>query len=270
MSNRRTRSNRIVYFSELTSRADFHKHLLPSSPKWDLVKLCAAIGLAGGPLAATVGLLFVATNLGLRSVGRSGHSVLETVGSVLLISIIPMLMLGAHCLDKLDERIANNLRPPSNGSATAAPCTVSSRRVLESRQVMAMRSEEFPSNRIARGQRPIQCVTENGFSIIRLSEIRRRVSDTEHECRFLVRNPRGSEREVSVEFNDRVVALVQARRRNDLSLTSTFWLICAERCLASYLWENDNFPDGGRLNIVELSVDELLLATYWSDQQGGH
>jgi hypothetical protein len=120
VNNRRTRGNWIVHFSERTSRADFHKlHLLPSSPKWDLVKLCAAIGLAGGPLAATVGLLFLAINLGLKSVGRSGHSVLETVGSVLLISIIPLLMLGAHCLDKLDERIANNLRPPANGSATA-------------------------------------------------------------------------------------------------------------------------------------------------------
>jgi hypothetical protein len=151
-----------------------------------------------------------------------------------------------------------------------APSTVSSRRVLESREVMAMRSEEFPSNRIARGQRPIQYVTDNGFSILRLSEIRPRVTDTAHECRFLVRNPRGSEREVLVEFDDGAVALVQSRRRNDLSLTSAFWLICAERCLATYLWENDNYPDGGRLNIGELSVDELLLATYWSDQQGDY
>jgi hypothetical protein len=135
---------------------------------------------------------------------------------------------------------------------------------------MALRSEELSSSSVAGRQRPIQYVTENGFSIIRLSEIRPRITDTARECRFLVRNPRGSECEVSVGFDDGVLALVQSRRRDDLSLTSTFWLICAERCLATYLWENDNYPDGGRLNIGELSVDELLLATYWSDPQGEH
>jgi hypothetical protein len=120
VNNRRTRSNWIVDVSERTSGAVFHRlHFVRSGPKWDLVKLCAAVGLAGGPIAATVGLLLLALNLGLKSVGRS-VSVLETVGSVLLISIIPLLMLGAHCLDKLDERIANNLRPPSNGNATAS------------------------------------------------------------------------------------------------------------------------------------------------------
>jgi hypothetical protein len=136
---------------------------------------------------------------------------------------------------------------------------------------MVMRNEEvFSGSATGKPQRAIKYVTENGFSILRLSEIRPGVTDTARECRFLVRNPRGSEREVSVEFDDGVVALVQSRRRDDLSLTSAFWLICAERCLATYLWENDNYPDGGRLHIGELSVDELLLATYWSDRQGDY
>jgi len=76
------------------------------------------VGLAGGPIAATVGLLLLIINEALQVFGRANHPGLQTLGSVLLISIIPLVMLGAHCLDKLDERIANNLRPSPNGSAT--------------------------------------------------------------------------------------------------------------------------------------------------------
>jgi len=120
---------------------------------------------------------------------------------------------------------------------------------------------------------PIQYVTENGFSIIRLSEVDGLENDSARNCRFLVRNERGSEREVTVHFEESLVAQIQSQRRKNqrrtrLLETSVLWLICAEQCLATYLWENDNYPDGGRLDIGELSVDALLLATHWSDQQG--
>jgi hypothetical protein len=46
------------------------------------------------------------------------------------------------------------------------------------------------------------------------------------------------------------------------------WLICAEQCLATYLRERGHYPEGGQLNVRELSVDALLLATHWSDRQG--
>ena len=109
---------------------------------------------------------------------------------------------------------------------------------------------------------PIQYVTENGFSIIRLSEVDGSVIDTARECHFLVRNARGLKREVTVHFEEGLIAQIQGRRRSRLLDTSVLWLICAEQCLATYLWEKDNFPDGERLNILELMVDWLLLATH--------
>lgn len=143
---------------------------------------------------------------------------------------------------------------------------------------MAITNEEVLSETVAGRQRPIECVTENGFSIIRRSEVETcglsgaatapgcsADTDTAHECRFLVRNPRGWEREVTVEFDDGVIAHVETLRRSHLSLTSGFWLNCAERCLATYLWENDGYPPGGQLTVNELCGDELLLATHWRD-----
>ncbi len=95
-------------------------------------------------------------------------------------------------------------------------------------------------------------------------------NDTARKCRFLVRNEREWEREVTVHFDETLIAQIQNQRRNRLLDTSVLWLICAEQCLGKYLWQKDNFPDGGRLNIGELAVDELLLATHWSDQQGDY
>ena len=133
---------------------------------------------------------------------------------------------------------------------------------------MAVTRQKISSERSPQVSSPIQYVTENGFSIIRLSEVDGLENDTARECRFLVRNERGWEREVTVHFEESLIAQIQSRRRSRLSETSILWLICAEQCLATYLWENDKYPDGGELNISELSVDALLLATHWSDQQG--
>ncbi len=138
---------------------------------------------------------------------------------------------------------------------------------------MAVTRQRISSERSPQVSSPIQYVTENGFSIIRLSEVDGLENDSARNCRFLVRNERGSEREVTVHFEESLVAQIQSQRRKNqrrtrLLETSVLWLICAEQCLATYLWENDNYPDGGRLNIDEVSLDELLLTTYWSDQQG--
>ncbi len=113
---------------------------------------------------------------------------------------------------------------------------------------------------------PIQYVTENGYSIIRLSEVDASVIDTAREGHFLVRNERGWAREVTVRFEERLIAQIQRQRRTHLSDTSVLWLVCAERCLATYLWENDDYPRDGQLTIRELFVDELVLATHWNDQ----
>jgi hypothetical protein len=92
------------------------------------------------------------------------------------------------------------------------------------------------------------------------------VTATSRECRFLVRNERGREREVSVAFEESLIAQIQNHRRSRLLDGSVLWLVCAEQRLATYLWENDDYPDG-QLLIHELTADELLLASHWSDQR---
>jgi hypothetical protein len=63
----------------------------------------ATLGLAGGFVSAVVGALILALGAALRLFGFATHPHLETVGSVLLVSIIPLMIFGGHCLDKLDE-----------------------------------------------------------------------------------------------------------------------------------------------------------------------
>jgi len=134
---------------------------------------------------------------------------------------------------------------------------------------MAVTRQKISSERSLQESSPIQYVTENGFSIIRQSEVDGLKNDTAREYCFLVRNERLWEREVTVHFAESLISQVQSRRRTRLSETSVLWLICAEQCLAAYLRESGYDPEGGRLKVHELSVDALLLATYWSDQQGG-
>jgi hypothetical protein len=132
---------------------------------------------------------------------------------------------------------------------------------------MAVNRRQVIPDSLAKETSPIKYVTENGFSIIRLGDIDKSVTDTSRECRFLVRNEGGWEREVMVTFEESLIAQIQGRRRSRLLDSSVFWLVCAEQRLATYLWENDDYPEGRQLIISELPVDELLLAAHWSDQR---
>jgi hypothetical protein len=132
---------------------------------------------------------------------------------------------------------------------------------------MAVNRRQVIPDSLAKEVSPIQHVTENGFSIIRLGDVDKSVIATSRECRFLVRNERGWKREVTVAFEDNLIAQIQSRRRSLLLDSSVLWLVCAEQCLARYLWENDDCPESGELIVRELPVDELVLATHWSDQR---
>jgi len=132
---------------------------------------------------------------------------------------------------------------------------------------MAVNRRQVIPDSLAKEVSPIQYVTENGFSIIRLCDVDKSVVATSRECRFLVRNERGWEREVTVAFEESLIAQIQNRRRSRLLDSSVLWLVCAEQFLATYLWENDDYPEGGQLIISELPADQLLLATHWSDQR---
>ena len=106
----------------------------------------------------------------------------------------------------------------------------------------------------------IKWVTENGYSITRSHA----VDENAGEYHFVVCNPNRWEREVIVEFDPALVELVQRRRRSPLSLGSSYWVNCAERSLAKYLWERDQCPPNGWLVLDELCLEELEAARRWN------
>lgn len=114
---------------------------------------------------------------------------------------------------------------------------------------------------------PIKLLTENGYTILRCSEINPSAVDDAKLCRFDVEDPSHTRRDIRVGFDDELIAEIQHRRRNlPLSMHSKYWLVCAESQLATYLFEHNQFPAGGSLRISELPGDELLMAQHWRDE----
>lgn len=71
---------------------------------WNKNTCGAAVGLFGGVLVAVAGSLFTAVSW---VIGPTWHGVaLQRIGTVLLFSMIPLLLLGAHCLDVSDNKKA--------------------------------------------------------------------------------------------------------------------------------------------------------------------
>ena len=114
-------------------------------------------------------------------------------------------------------------------------------------------------------QRPIEYLTENGFSIVRLCDIDKSISSKGTEHSFMVRHPQGYELEITVDISDSAVAEIISRSRGRLSLDSSYWIYCAERHLADYLWENDDYPPEARLKVEVLTLDDLNLARRWGN-----
>ena len=136
----------------------------------------------------------------------------------------------------------------------------------DDRDEMALSRRQCVPTPVAKEVPPIQYLTENGFSIVRLCDIDDSVTDTPELCRFIVRSESGWKREVSVKFAANLVAEIQGCRRKPLLSNSLLWLVCAEQCLATYLWERNDYPVGGHLTVSELPVDQLLLAIHWTDK----
>ena len=134
-------------------------------------------------------------------------------------------------------------------------------------KTMSMPRKQVRPDALPLTSSPIRYLTENGFSIFRLSEINPSVIDRPGDCRFLVQREDEAKREVKVGFDQGVVDYLRIRRRIPLSETSIFWVACAESCLATYVWEKNEYPPDGRLAISELSPDELMLALHWRDSE---
>lgn len=110
--------------------------------------------------------------------------------------------------------------------------------------------------------RPIEYFTENGFTIVRLTEPNGK-SGFAGEYDFLVSDPHGYELEITVEVDRSALTEVALRSRSRISSKSSYWVCCAERHLATYLWENDDYPPDEKLKVTQLSLDDLNLAVRW-------
>ena len=111
--------------------------------------------------------------------------------------------------------------------------------------------------------RPTELLTENGFSISRLWEINRVPPPSNGNYAFNVRDPQSLERVVAVEIADEVVMQIELQTSLRILLSSSFWICCAERHLATYVWENDDYPPGDRLRVEQLSAEECMSAIRW-------
>ena len=114
---------------------------------------------------------------------------------------------------------------------------------------------------------PIQYLTENGFSIVRVSDMDPAAINSPSECRFLVQGEHDVNRKITVSFSEQLITEIRIRRRGKLSDQSQFWLVCAESCLANYLWVKNDYPPNDQLTINELPPDELMLAIHWNDKE---
>ncbi len=113
----------------------------------------------------------------------------------------------------------------------------------------------------------IQYLTENGFRIIRLSDIDSSYSIDGPEHCFLVRDPHDYELEITVDITPEAVAEIVNRSRGRISLASSYWISCAERHLAEYLWQQDDYPPDGKLIVDQLTLDDINLVWRWNRDQ---
>ena len=116
--------------------------------------------------------------------------------------------------------------------------------------------------------RPIELVTENGFSILRLWEIDRVPPPLAGNFHFMVRNPPSRareiiQREITVEIADRLFVEIAIRTSGRILAGNSFWICCAERHLATYLWESNDCPSGDKLRVTQLDPDDIIIAIRW-------
>ena len=133
---------------------------------------------------------------------------------------------------------------------------------------MAVSKRHVSPDCLANESSPIQYVTENAFSIIRLCDIDESITASGTKHSFVVRDPHGYELEITVDISDSAAAEIISRSSGRLSLNSSYWICCAERHLADYLWENDDYPPEAGLK-VEVTLNDLNLARRWetTDQE---
>jgi len=114
--------------------------------------------------------------------------------------------------------------------------------------------------------RPIEFLTENGFSIVRRWEADGDPAPVDGQFSFLVRNPQALESEITVKVAGECLQTMPLHARERVSLSSSFWISCAENHLAEYLWEHNAFPTDNKLMVDCMSPAEIISAMEWKSE----
>lgn len=128
--------------------------------------------------------------------------------------------------------------------------------------------KEFPIiDSVAEQSRLIEFQTDNGFSLLRLSDLNHSIGTAGFVHQFLVRDPDGFELEITVEITTTLANVLARRSRGHLSKDSLYWICCAERHLAEYLRRNEDYPPSANLSVDEPLLADLNLARRWGAEK---
>jgi hypothetical protein len=139
---------------------------------------------------------------------------------------------------------------------------------------MARRSKELEADSLSVAaaveadsvmNRPVELQTENGFHILRCWEFKKALPPVNGTYQFLVHNENQPmrPREIVVQVSAASVAQIERVTRGRIALPNSFWIYCAERHLATYLWETNNYPPGNQLATDPLTPEDFALARRW-------
>lgn len=131
---------------------------------------------------------------------------------------------------------------------------------------MSAQTKQNNPDDLAADSRPIEFLTENGYSIVRSWEINRVPAPTNGTYSFMVKREQGLEREISVTIAAELFPDLFRKTQGRISNSCSFWICCAERHLANYLWEKDDYPAGDQLAVDLLDPDDVMSAVNWGTQ----
>ena len=128
---------------------------------------------------------------------------------------------------------------------------------------MAAQSERVRPDADAES-RPIELITENGYSIVRLWELNNEPVPIGGSFTFVVSTfDDGAHRPVVVEIAEAAIAKIEVHTQGRILASNSFWIFAAERHLAAHLLKYDSYPQDGSLRIETLTPADLNLSIRW-------
>ena len=116
---------------------------------------------------------------------------------------------------------------------------------------------------------PIEFLTDNGFVIVRPWEEDGSPAPTDGNCRFVVSDANGNEQTIAVRISRKLMIATALQTSGRIDESSEFWICCAERRLADYITEYNNFPEANEIIVNDMDREDLLLAIRWGKSGEG-